>query len=540
MKFNQIKHIIPAATLALSLGLSSCVGDLDVQPIDPSTIMEPDVNALFNKCYANLGVVGNGGANGDTDIDSNDGGTTNFIRQVFNANELSTDEAICPWGDEGISAFNFNQWGSTHPMVEMLYYRLYFGITMCNSYIDEQGGYDATMTAEVRFLRALQYYYLMDTFGNIPFLEHVSSGMAPQAKRADVFAFIEKELLECVEDMSEPSVKTDAQKGTGYGRADKAAAWLLLARLYLNAEVYTGEAKWGLAKEYAQKVINSPYGLWTKGTADGKWSAYQMLFMGDNGSNGSSCEAILPVLQDGITTTAWGGTLFLMAGCYEENMKDEDFPACNNTIENWQGNRARPELVGKFFPNGDAPNVTTRAMTVAAGDDRALFWGQDRTLSVDDVSQFKNGFSVTKYNNYYSTGAAAHHSRFPDTDFFLMRYAEALLTYAEADARANGNVVTSEGVRLINELRARAHASERASYSLDDILDEWSREFYFEGRRRIDLIRFGYFGGYDSPYKWQWKGGVKAGVNFDPHYNIYAIPESDLNANSNLVQNPGY
>ncbi len=539
MNFKYISHIVPAAVLALSLGTTSCVGDLDVEPIDPSTIMEPDVNALLNKCYANLAVVGNGGANGDTDIDSNDGGTTNFIRQIFNANELPTDEAICPWGDEGIADFNYGRWTSTHPMVEMLYYRLYFGITMCNSFIDENSDYDQAMTAEVRFLRALQYYYLMDTFGNIPFLEHVSSEKAPQVDRATVFAFVEKELLECVENMNEPAVKTDALLGSGYGRADKAAAWLLLARLYLNAEVYTGTAQWEKAKEYAKKVIDSPYSLNTNGKNG--WTAYQMLFMGDNGSNGASCEAILPLLQDGQNTTAWGGTLFLMAGCYKDDMIDDQFTNGNNTVENWQGNRARPDLIKKFFPAGNAPTgITTKAMTEAAQDDRALFWSKDRTLDIDDPSVFEQGFSVTKYNNYYADGGVPHHTQFPDADFFLMRYAEALLTYAEADARLNGGTCSAEGKAAIDEIRDRAHASKQASYDLDFILNEWSREFYFEGRRRIDLIRFGQFGGDGATYKWQWKGGVKAGGKIAAFRNIYAIPESDKNANDNLDQNPGY
>ena len=162
MNFNYIKNIVPAAAICLSLGLGSCVGDLDVTPIDPSTNMEADYDALFNKCYANMALAGNGGANGDCDIDGLDGGTTGFVRQLFNANELTTDESICCWGDEGIPAFNYNQWGASHPMLKGFYYRLYIGVTMCNFYLTEAADYDATMTAEVRFLRAMYYYHLMD------------------------------------------------------------------------------------------------------------------------------------------------------------------------------------------------------------------------------------------------------------------------------------------------------------------------------------------------------------------------------------------
>ena len=126
-----------------------------------------------------------------------------------------------------------------------------------------------------------------------------------------------------------------------------------------------------------------------------------------------------------------------------------------------------------------------------------------------------------------------------DTDFFLLRAAEAWLTYAEATARANGGNVTAEGVKAINDLRSRANASTKNSYTLDEILDEWSREFYFEGRRRVDLVRYGYFGG-NNNYNWQWKGGNYSGTSFEEYRNIFAIPTTDLTANEKLSQNDGY
>lgn len=529
MKFNSIKHIIPMAALSLSLGLGSCVGDLDVEPIDPSTNMEADYDALFTKCYANMALAGNGGANGDCDIDGLDGGTTGFVRQMWNANELTTDEAMCCWGDEGIPAFNYNQWGSSHPMLKGFYYRLYFGVTVCNFYLDAAADYNAAYTAEVRFLRAYYYYHLMDCFGNIPFLTSVSSDPAPQAKRADVYAFIESELLDCVSGMAEPKTAT-------YGRADKAAAWLLLARLYLNAEVYTGTAQWAKAAEYAKKVMTSGYKLHTEGKGD--WSAYQMLFMADNGETGAKDEAILPLLQDGTTTTSWGTSLFLMASTFNADMKLVG-DATNGTTEAWGGNRCRPDLIAKFFPNGDAPEGDTWEILAAANDDRALFWGDGHTLNIDDVSAFTSGYGCTKFVNYRSDGKATNNSQFPDTDYFLMRAAEAWLTFAEADTRANGGSITTEAKNAIDEIRSRANAAVKNTYSLNDICDEWSREFYFEGRRRSDLIRFGRFGG-NNDYKWQWKGGAQNGTVFSENLNVFALPDTELTTNPNLEQNKGY
>ena len=148
---------------------------------------------------------------------------------------------------------------------------------------------------------------------------------------------------------------------------------------------------------------------------------------------------------------------------------------------------------------------------------------------------------MAKWTNFRSDNAPSHNAQFPDTDFFLFRLAEAYLTYAEATARTNGGLTTPEGTELINKLRSRAHAATRnnASYALDDIIDEWAREFYYEGRRRVDLIRFGLFGGNNS-YNWQWKGGSYDGTNFSADLNIYAIPSNEIATNSNLKQNQGY
>ncbi len=533
-----IKNIIPAAAFTLALGMTSCTGDLDVDPIDPNLSTEVSLDGLFLKCYANLALPGNGGANGDSDIDGYDGGTAGFIRQMWNSNELPTDESICCWGDPGIAGFNFNQYDASHPMLHMYYYRLTTGINYCNSYLNEVGdGGDAQKVAEVRFIRALQYYMLMDAFGNIPFTEKLEK--PTQISRKDAYDWIEKELLAI-----EPNLMdAKAMKSTdnGYGRATKGAAWMLLARLYLNAEVYTGTPQWGKAAEYAQKVINANYQLNTVGK--NQWTAYQMLFMADNGETDAAYEAVFPILQDGATTTSWGGSLFVIASTFDGSMHANpyDDTATNNTTQAWGGNRARPELVKKFFPLGNAPEAESYDVAAAAKDDRALFCTVGRTLNVEKTTEFTNGYAVAKWTNFRSDNAATKDAQFPDTDFFLFRLAEAYLTYAEATARENGGNTTAEGTDFINRLRSRAHATTRtnASYSLNDIIDEWAREFYYEGRRRVDLIRFGLYGGNNS-YKWQWKGGSYEGTTFSADLNIYAIPSNEISTNSNLTQNQGY
>ena len=527
MKF---KNIIPAAVALLSLGFASCVGDLDVENINPQQVPDLNSDALLNKIYANLVVTGQSGPAGNGDIDDIDEGTSNLVRQLWNANELTTDEAHCVWGDPGIPEFNHNAWSDTHPMMQALYYRFYFGITLANEYLAQVPD-DSQKRAEARFMRALYYSYLMDLFGNVPFMTTVSIEQAPQYTRTEIFNFVESELKAIIGEAESADVLPETR--AAYGRADKVAAEMLLARIYLNAQVYTGSPRWQDAKDYAEKVINSSYSLVT--ARKGAYSAYQLLFMGDNDANGAQNEIILPAIHDGVRTQTWGGSLFLIA-----STNNGDYST--GTSENWGGNRARPQFVQQFFPGGGAPTSNDPvAVAAAAGDDRALFYTDGRTLHITKESDFKKGFSYIKFLNFHADGSTAHHTQFVDTDFPVMRVAEAYLTYAEADARLNGGSCTSDGIEKVKAVQERAHKSTSSltSVDLDYLCNEWSREFGFEGRRRMDLIRFGKYGG-QSTYKWEWMGGVESGSAFDSHLNIFPIPNSDLNANGNLKQNPGY
>ncbi len=537
-------------------GLASCVNDLDVEPIDPALQSDVTPEQLFNKCYSMFATSGNNGGDDNVDVDGIDGGFQHKYRQMWNSNELTSDEAICGWGDEGIPSYCHNSYDASHPMLAGYYSGLCIGVTFCNQYLEAFADYDATMTAEVRFLRAFQFYLLTDAFGNIPFATEISGENPPQKSRAEVCAFIESELKAITgEDPSDNAtiLNNPAPKkyGTaGYGRIDKAAAWLLLARLYLNSEVYTGQAKWAEARDYAKKVMDSNYKLHTQGYAgtgaDGvyrEFTAYQMLFMGDNGTTDAAYEAVFPVIQDGLRTTSYGGSNFLIASTFDSDMHPYPYDESevnglynNNT---WGGNRARPELVRLFFPNDDAPVGHAYSVSMAAEDDRALFETEGRILNVENETDFKNGFAVAKFTNFKCDGSKGSDNTFPDSHLFYMRTAEAYLTYAEALTRLAGGTAPDEAVAAINAIRARAHAKERTSYTLNQILDEWGREFYFEARRRVDLIRFGKFGG-PTDYQWQWKGGTYEGRDFEAFRNVFALPTTDLIVNSNLVQNPGY
>ena len=545
------KYIMCAAVLLMLSGLSSCINDLDVEPIDPSLQSDVTPEQLLNKCYSVFATSGNNGGDDNVDVDGLDGGFQHKYRQMWNSNELTTDEAICGWGDEGIPSYCHNTYDASHPMLRGYYYGLCIGITFCNQYLQVFSDYNPTMTAEVRFLRAFQFYLLTDAFGNIPFATTISGDNPEQYTRAQVCEFIEKELKAITgeDDTDNATVLNDPKPKkygeAGYGRVDKAAAWMLLSRIYLNSEVYTGTPRWQEAADYAKKVMDSAYKLHTVGyDANGRqFTAYQMLFMGDNSKTDAAYEAVFPVIQNGTRTTSWGGTDFLICSTADGDMHPNryDETEVNGLYNNsaWSGNRARPELVRLFFPNDDAPSGHAYDIAEIAEDDRALFETEGRYLNVDDESNFKYGYAVAKFNNFMCDGSKGSDITFPDTHLFYMRVAEAYLTYAEALTRMNGDVAPAEAVAAINAIRGRAHALQRNRYTLDQILDEWGREFYFEGRRRVDLIRFNKFGG-DTGYEWQWKGGVYAGRDFEAFRNVFAIPTDDLIANSKLTQNPGY
>ena len=550
------KYIVCAAVaIVMSMGLNSCVKDLDVEPIDPSLQNDVTAEQLFNKCYSVFATSGNNGGDDNVDVAGLDGGFQHKFRQLWNSNELTTDEAICGWGDEGISSYCHNSYDASHPMLRGYYYGLCIGITFCNQYLEVFNDYDATMSAEIRFLRAFQFYLLTDAFGNIPFTTKISGDNPEQYSRAQVCEFIESELKDIIGEgsgsqvLSDPMPKNYGQEG--FGRVDKAAAWMLLARLYLNSQVYTGTPRWAEARDYAKKVMDSSYKLFTndyEGVGiDGvtrKFSAYQMLFMGDNGTNGAMVEAVFPVIQYGTRTTSWGGSNFLICSTFDGDMHPYPYDATevNGLYNNstWGGNRARPELIKKFFSDIEAPEGHAYDVAAAAGDDRALFETEGRHLNVENESDFKYGYATAKFTNFKCDGSKGSDITFADAQLMYMRAAEAYLTYAEAVTRLAGSgAAPADAVDAINKVRERAHATKKASYSLNDILDEWSREFYFEGRRRVDLIRFGKFGG-TTDYKWQWKGGAYAGRDFEAYRNVFAIPNDDILANHNLKQNEGY
>lgn len=542
----------------LCLGFSSCADDLNISSIDPQTSTSYDADGLLAKQYATLGLTGQSGPAGKADI-SGDEGENGFYRTIFNLEELCTDEVIWAWqSDTDIPALTNIAWNSSSTRCNWAYQRLAYDITLYNQFIMEQTGkMSDDVIAEVRFLRCLNYYYFLDLFHKAPFKDTFDSNLPVEKAGKDLYDWIDQELTEIEPILKEVGTYNDDK---GFGRADRGAAYALHARLALNSVVYTdGQVKdYQKAKDYCDDIINSgAYALSTE-TKNG-FSGYEQVFMGDNDQNTQAMkEIIFPIRQDGEKTQEYSGSTYLISSMRISGMPN------SFTSNYWSCNFARKDLVEKFFPNDDIPmasaddelkdateeeviakdtekGIRTTDVIAKAGDDRAMFYmgvgGGIRTLSPGkQIASFLNGASIVKWQNRHSDGSAIHNGTFSDTDIPLFRLAEIYLTRAEANYRLGNKAAALTDVQTIQN---RAHRTV-LSTSVDEqtLIDEWCREFYVEGRRRSDLVRFGLFTG--SKYLWDFKGGQPGGTGVESKFNVYPIPVTDTAGNPNMNQNTGY
>jgi|TARA_B110000914_G_scaffold106980_1_gene93782 hypothetical protein len=518
---NWIKTTTIIAVAALTA--ASCAKQMDLKPkygLNAETVYS-DPNNYVNvlaKLYAGLAISGNQGPAGQPDIGGIDEGFSQYVRVLWNLQELPTDEEICGWSDPGIPELNTMTWNDNSSFVSAMYYRIYYQIALANEFIrycsdewmtdkgftDAEKSMIAEYLAEARYLRALSYYHALDLFGNVPFVDESDRPgvyFPEQISRSNLFTWVESEL-----NAIEPGMM--AARTAPYGRADQGALWALRAKLYLNAEVYTGSPKYDLAMADALSIINAGYIL---------ESNYAYNFMADNHL---STEVIFPVTFDGDRTTTWGGSTFLVHSHIGGSMDQNDF----GVNSGWQGNRATSAWYALFSDSADSREMVHLD-------------GQEDTIT--DISTFTQGFPITKWTNMGRDGVAGADATFPDTDFTMFRLADYYLVYAECAERTGTN--QAQGVAYFNMVRERAfgHANNNVTtLNLQQILDERGRELYAEAQRRSDLIRYDQFTG--GSYLWPWKGESQFGASTSDHYNLYPLPSSDLIANPNLQQNEGY
>lgn len=540
MKLNIFNiHKIALIGIFSLFTLTSCHDDLNLNPIDPDMVTENDVfsnaqeaKAALGKIYASLSLTGQEGPAGQPDIVGVDEGTSQYTRLMFYLNELTTDEAIVGWGDAGLPNLHAMDWGASNPFVEAMYFRLAQTVSFSNSFIEkaeklaENDPEVKKFVAEARFIRAYAYYNLMDLYANVPLVTKVSLELPKQNNRQEIYTFVETELKDL------ESLLADARSNE-YGRVDKVAAYALLSRLYLNSEVYVNQNKYKEAAEYAKKAIESGYVINTK-DINGNGSAYDELFLADNDTNGAQNENIFAINFDGRYSTTYGGATFIVKAKIGGSMAPADFGVNGG----WGGPRTTKALVNQF--SSAVTQSNSAGNPTAWKDKRAMFHSDGQTFEIENVSEFKNGYAITKFSNKKSDGTNGNNDtgEHADVDIPIFRVAEMYLNYAEAALRGGGD--TGIALNYINQLRERAYGNTSGnvtSINLDFILAERSREMYWEGTRRTDLIRFNKF---TNNYNWPFKGGIANGMNVDNHRTIYPIPFNALAVNPNLTQNPGY
>lgn len=730
MRFKSYK-LGSLLLLGVTLFAVSCFKDLDTVPLNPNEVTSANVfddpssyKQILAKLYAGFATSGQQGPAGQPDIQGIDEGFSNYLRQYWKAQELTTDEAVIAWNDGTIQDLHQQDWDANNEFLTAMYNRIFYQISAANEFIrettdaklDSRGVSGALRSdiekfrAEARFIRALCYWHALDMFRNVPFVteaDAVGAFFPRQASAEEIFNYVESE-LKAIETQLVPARQNE------YGRADQAAAWMVLAKLYLNAQVYINRERYTDCITYCNKIINAGYTL---------ESNYARMFMADNDR---ASGIIWSVNFDGKRTQTYGGTTFLCHAAVGGSMNPADFGLDGG----WGGTRTTSALVGKFpatggsvvvapNPGGTYPviyvpgayqgwnpesanqlssrnndntyegyiyfadagsefkftlgpnwdnnfgddgangtldqnganlsvpeagfykiNVDLNALTYSLlkttwgligsatpggwgsdqdmtydpaegawriqldlvageikfranddwglnyGDDganallgegaaniaipsagtyliklflkkpdytysierplfdrRAMFYTQGQSLEISDISQFTDGYAITKFTNMRSDGTPGSDLAFVDTDYPVFRVEDAYLMYAEALLRGGGGGDAATAVNLINQIRQRAYAGTGGNISANDltlnfILDERGRELYWEGHRRTDLIRFGQFS--NGTYVWPWKGGVANGVSRPAFYDVFPIPNSDIGANPNLKQNTGY
>ena len=586
---KNIYRILIAALAALIA--TSCLGDLDTQPIDESINTSEKAYADESSYLMGLAYINaywcfvSQTAPDQSDITAPDAGQGELLRQFVNLQEMTADALKCTWGgDPYVADLCYNTWTTSNTALNIVYTRCVKAIALVNEFLlqTEDSRLDARghqslmdavhgYRAEARFHRAMYFWALMDLFGNPPFPmpENIGGEMPSQIKRSDLFNWLEEELLSLLEADSDMPKKGEVN----YPRPTQGSVAALLARMYLNAQVYTGTARWQDAKDMAAKVIAMGYSL---------NPVYENIFKHDNTESGAAeKEFIFGIEYDKDHAQSWGGATTLGSAFFDDSRDIVayllGYPGNSITPGKWNGYHVPDSYVSYFELkgvkwndpdasytyhdpsdpdwNGDGnldgeddklrekqekelPNYSM-GYDMAASDKRAFFFNQGKPDF--DNSAPETGWRCWKFSGRYTDGSF-HTADFASMDFPLIRLAEMYLIYAEADARLNGGKVSSsEAKGYLKALRDRAGVAMPADgeLTLDWILAERARELMLEGHRRTDLIRYGYYT--SASFPWPYKGGIKDGrVSLPEYRTIFPIIEADRNANMNLEQNPGY
>lgn len=573
-----MKQYIIGSMLLSSILLASC--SLDETP--RSKFSEKEAFSTPKLVYVNTvanvySSIGNG-------LYGSDGGSVHTFQ------EFSSDASMIPgrqgdWVDGGawqnIFLHNFESSVSKYNDVWNNLYRVIglanSSIDRLNKYLDEHPEY-AEYVYELRALRAVYYYYVMDLFGQVPLVvsSQVSANEVAQSNRSDVFKFVTSELAECIPHLSDSKSQNE---GEYYGRITKAVAYMCMAKCAINAPVYT-----------IDDTTPTSYSAFVGTDKSGKATASE-----EQGKTVSEMGKNINITLDGKTRNAWETAAYCadqiasLGYRLQPSYADNFIVANQNSVENiwtrpndcvnykivdynivrtlhynhggaigyqgWNGACSSkqqmlvygygtanpdPRLKLNFYTDKDYMEETGKAVEDGATDKpleyMPLAVKVDFTAADDPHAMKCSGARMKKYEFDKSTTQQYSFNN----DLVIWRYADALLLKAEAEYRMGNK---AEALTIVNEVRGRVAATPRTELTLNDILDERMLELAWEGVRRQDQIRFCTF---TEPTADRFKGvthNASAGDYNDDtqgYTMVYPIPYAVLNLNKKLGQNPGY
>lgn len=569
---NTIKKYIYTllAVVACSVALSSCIDDLDTMPLDDNQLVSDQVYnteegyiGVLAKCYSSLVLTGQkGGDGGDGDLQGANEGYSSYVRLLFYMQELCTDNFLMPSSSNGLrKCLNLTWDASNASVITWTYQRLYMAIAYSNEFLrectegklQERGLWDAmkddykAYRAEARFIRAYCYSMLCDFFGSVPYVDENTGvkDLPVQWSRKEIFNYAANELKAIIGETESTDLLNEPKQSL-YGHVDKVAAWFLLSRMYLNAEVWIGEDGYQNAYEYAKKVISS--------NAYPLASDYRHIFLADN----DNCpEIIWPLVQDGLMAQSSAGTNFYVKAFVNGPMNELYQTGVGS--KGWGNVRAKTTLVDVFDESdiyfdkndtwGNNKNDKRAQFMTALDNQTKNTWDDNEAMT----SLFTCGYGYIKWRNVTKEDEL-HPSgdTYVSIDFPMFRTADAYLMAAEAILRgASGS--RAEALDYVNEIRMRAYMSDKYAVpyaksdvsgkildkelTLDFILDERQRELASEVVRRTDLIRFNKF---TKGHNWDWKNEQRLGADVADHFKLFPIPETERTNNPSIVQNDGY
>jgi len=514
------KYFAMGLVLAMGGTFASCVGDLDLENPDPNVTIElksaEQWNAYFASLYSrnwlNSGIYS-----------FSDGGAGTTTRCHWNLQEITADEAIISnkWNDPGYKVLNFNTWLNDNEWIRAAFeneFAIAKNSAQFISVADQAKAYlsDAeveAMKAEAHVLRAWAYYWMIDNFGRGPWIDEnsVTGATPPTYNRTELFDAAVAELVAAI---NGGNLRPAAQQV--YGRVSREAARALLAKYYLNSEVYTGVARWSECAAQCQEILK---------TINQLAPVYKYLFCASNDKYVGNGEILWAVPQQVGAMETWAGTTYMTAGCYVETVPEKVLTMLGayGSGDPWSGVRVRPELASAFED----------------GDERYLMYEGKFNIGVENLDDYdveSDGYMCIKYrytseDDYDNTAKTVFGSQVCNADYPLFRLSDVKLMLAECELHG----VSCDGLAQLNEVRARAGLGRVPALTESVVLHERQCELYFEGWRRSDLIRFNRYTG--STYLWSWKGGVYEGASIDDTRKLFAIP---YQYEVTVGQNSGY